>query len=403
MLLSSRISQRDYSLFVFCSKTAGGLFFFINTWVAIGLTGQVNTVSLNLLAAVLPSIFLSVYFGRLADRLDPFFLIKGSEILRLVVMTCYGLLLILKIAISVPLVVVVSFVMSIALELQLIAWRAAVYHSARGGSTLAFNSASVKWGQAGVILGAASAGLIYSETGPFGVITVTALFYMASLSVISRSIKKESVIVENQFEPARVLFRAKDVKRIIANKALIFYYSIILINVSYLYFGNALLAPFVGNQLKLNAVSYGVIDASYSIGAIVGAVIFGWLPGRLSQRATLIIGLTSQGLALILFSFSEKLYTAAFLYFAFGASCQSSIICLTAAQALTHKNHQGQIYSFFNTATGVVGLIIFLLSYKIINSSTPGYIFLALGIICSLVALVIIIFSQFQKFNLREP
>ena len=365
----SQISVPAYATVIFFSRAGTGIFFFINTWVVIDLTGYATSAAISLLIATLPSLFLSMIIGSMADKYPAIKLVLFSECTRCLTLLVYASLFVMDRA-SPAFAYSVSFLMSICAEIQLLSWRVILATFATHEKNFKLNALSVTSGQAGVIIGATGSGMLFVTLGPTFTIAIASTIFWASSCCIAymakalhspcaSAITKISTLNHLVAHLRSIL---EGFQYITQQPRLIGYYLLILLNTNILYMSNALLAPFVKGPLNLNANAYGQIDAAYSIGAIIGGLIIVKLTQRLGTLKITLLGLTTLALSLFIFAQSEAFLLAFFSYIGIGLGCQTSIVSLSHAQRITDPTLHGRAYATLNTLTGCFGVLIFILS-----------------------------------------
>ena len=365
----SQISAPAYATAMFFSRAGTGIFFFINTWIVIDLTGQATSAAISLLIAVLPSLFLSMTIGSMADKYPAIKLVLFSECTRCLTLLVYASLFVMDRA-SPAFAYSISFLMSICAEIQLLSWRVILATFATHEKNFKLNALSVTSGQAGVIIGATGSGMLFVALGPTFTIAIASTIFWASSCCIAYMAKAlhspcASAITKIS-TPNHLVAHLRSIlegfQYITQQPRLIGYYLLILLNTNILYMSNALLAPFVKGPLNLNANAYGQIDAAYSIGAIIGGLIIVKLTQRLGTLKITLLGLTTLALSLFIFAQSEAFLLAFFSYIGIGLGCQTSIVSLSHAQRITDPTLHGRAYATLNTLTGFFGVLVFILS-----------------------------------------
>lgn len=369
------ISAPLYATAVFFSRIGSGLFFFINTWIVIHLTGNSASAAISLLIAVIPSICLSIIIGSIADKFSAIKLVLSSEIMRFFILFSYASLFFAEYA--TPLLAYsVSFFMSICAEIQLMSWRVILAKHASHENNFKLNALSVTSGQAGVVAGATCSGIffvyfgasltIYIASGTFFISSIC-VAYLASTLHTPRPETNTKIDVLNS-----IIYHLRSIRDgfeyIAGQPNLIGNYLLMLLNINILYMSNALLAPFVKGPLNLTAEAYGKIDAAYSIGAIAGGLIIVRLTRRLGALRVTLLGLAIMAASLFSFARSDDFLVAFCSYIGIGLGCQTSIVSLSRAQRITATGLHGRSYATFNTVTGCFGVVVFMLSTQF---STP--------------------------------
>lgn len=400
----SRISAPIYATATFFSKTGGGLFFFINTWIVIELTGAPAGAAISLLVAVLPSIFLSMAIGGFADRYPPINIVLISEGLRSLILFLYASLYSADLA-SPLIAYSVSFLMAICAEIQLVSWRVILATYNPLSTHLRFNALSVTSGQAGVVIGAMCSGILFLHIGSTATIYIASMIFSVSTLCIFLLTKGP------QIQPSKSLIKAAPIepstRRVESTLGLISYiynrpslignYLLIILNINILYTSNALLAPFVNGPLKLSAKAYGLIDAAYSVGAILGSLIIVALSRYLGETKAIFSGLAVLAMSLLLFAQSYTFPVAFISYVGIGLGCQTSIICLSRAQRITDRALHGRTYALFNTLTGCTGVLVFSLSTRFTDDESLRSVFEYQAIAVAGVLLIFTIVKMYRS------
>lgn len=356
-----------YSITMTISKIGNGFFFFINTWLALELTGHVSTGAISLIMTIIPSLIFSPLMGVLVDYRRAEIIAATAEILRCVILLIYAVSYKWGI-VAVPLVYSVSFCVAFGSELQLLAWRAALARQTNSTQMLRLNAITVVCGQSGVVFGAATSGILFMNFGALSTLLLASLtFFIAGILTvfISRNItmrRSTLVTLSNKFNFRQHICELQaGFKHIFENPQISFFYLLILINITVLYSINSMLAPFVREELHLYSDAFGKIDASYSIGAIVGGLLVVRLANQYGYRICIMFGFIILAISLGLFSQANGLLLALVSYVGIGMSCQSSILLLTLAQKCTDTNYQGRVYATFNILNGFSGLVVYSL------------------------------------------
>lgn len=335
----------------------------------IDLTGYATSAAISLLIATLPSLFLSMIIGSMADKYPAIKLVLFSECTRCLTLLVYASLFVMDRA-SPAFAYSISFLMSICAEIQLLSWRVILATFATHEKNFKLNALSVTSGQAGVIIGATGSGMLFLALGPtFTIAIASTIFWVSSccIAYMAKALHSPCASAITKIStPNHLVAHLRSIlegfQYITQQPRLIGYYLLILLNTNILYISNALLAPFVKGPLNLNANAYGQIDAAYSIGAIIGGLIIVKLTQRLGTLKITLLGLTTLALSLFIFAQSEAFLLAFFSYIGIGLGCQTSIVSLSHAQRITDPTLHGRAYATLNTLTGFFGVLVFILS-----------------------------------------
>ncbi|MCA7952843.1 MFS transporter [Burkholderia seminalis] len=354
---------RLYGTAIAFAKIGTGLFFLINTWLVIEITGRPSSAAITLVMTILPSLLLSPAIGVAVDRRQPARLAWRAEVFRWVVLVGYGALYAAGEA-AAPLAYAVSFLVALGNEIQTLAWRAALVREAGPEQMFRLNALTVVTGQTGQILGAAASGIALAAIGPVATIGMTSATYLLSALcgfVVARRMRASAS--PDTFEKRarhRHLGDLRDGLRHIAQRpAIAFFYGLILANLTVIFGINAMLAPFVREELHLDAAAFGKIDAGYALGAIVSGFFVVRMAGWLGRRTVLLLAWLIAAVSLLVFAHCHGLAIAFIMYVGLGMSFQSSVIALSAAQRATDPLYQGRVGAAFNVLNGLAGLVVY--------------------------------------------
>ena len=125
----------------------------------------------------------------------------------------------------------------------------------------------------------------------------------------------------------------------------------------------ALLAPYARNILHSTARQFGWIEASLSIGCVLGAVFIPLAQQKIGFKATSTFAVSAISIGLICFSNNHHIAQAYLLNFIIGIGLSFWSLILTAAQHVTPLELQGRAQAAFNTLTSIAVVIIYLLMY----------------------------------------
>jgi predicted MFS family arabinose efflux permease len=314
--------------------------------------------------AILPRLLLSPVIGVIVDRGHPASLAYRAEFFRLAVLVVYGLLYRGGLATEV-LGYCVSFCMALGSEVQLLSWRAALARSVGREDLFRLNALTVVGGQTGQILGAAASGMLLAAIGASATIALTgATFFVSGILgfLVARHLAPGEQVSATPHPRGRYLDDLRDgIRHIVERPQIAFFHSLIIANMTVIYGMNAMLAPFVREELRFGAAAFGQIDAAYALGAIVSGAFIVRLSNRFGRRAILLSGLAVAAVSLFTFSQGQSFVLACAVYVCLGASFQTSVISLSAAQEATETAFQGRVSATFNTLNGLVGLAVYII------------------------------------------
>ncbi|WP_181156675.1 MFS transporter [Paraburkholderia sp. BL21I4N1] len=357
---------RLYGATTASSKIGTGFFFLINTWLIIDITGHASSAALSLIMTVLPGLLLSPLIGLMIDRGDPARLAYRADLFRWAMLLAYAALYAGRHATAAS-AYAISFLVALGNEVQVLSWRAALARNASADDMLRLNALTVVTGQTGQVLGAAASGIVLASIGAAATVCVASATYLLAgifgWLTARRLTAAEHVahLSESNGKPKRYWrdLRA-GLAHIVERPEIGFFYGLFVANMSVVFGMNAMLAPFVREELHLGAAAFGKIDAGYAVGAIVGGFFVVRLANRFGRRTVLLFSLGMAAACLLAFSACGGQVAAFAIYAGLGASFQSSVIALSTAQRATDSAYQGRVSATFNALNGLAGLVVYV-------------------------------------------
>nr|WKF61968.1 hypothetical protein HUO10_006500 [Paraburkholderia busanensis] len=378
---------RLYGATVASSRIGTGFFFLINTWLIVDITGRASSAALSLIMTVLPGLLLSPAIGLTIDRGDAARLAYRADLFRWAMLLAYAAIYASGHA-SAPLAYAISFLVALGNEVQVLSWRAALVRHAGADQVLRLNATTVVTGQTGQMLGAAASGVVLASIGAaatvavasvtyllaalFGWLTARRLTHAAGLPahlpahLPAQSARPAGTHAKHYWRDLRA-----GLSHIAERPEIAFFYGLFVANMSVVFGMNAMLAPFVREELHLGAAAFGKIDAGYALGAIAGGFFVVRLANRFGRRAVLLLGLGMAALCLLALAECRGQVGAFAAYAGLGACFQSSIVALSAAQCATDAAYQGRVSATFNAMNGLAGLIV----YAIVAASAGHHLY----------------------------
>lgn len=356
---------RHYGLAIAAAKIGTGLFFLVNTWLIIDITGHASSAAIALAMTVLPGIVCAPFLGVLVDRSQPARLAVGAELLRGGVLVVYAGLYKAGLA-TAAVGYGVGFCVALGNELQVLCWRAAIGRGASPAQLFRLNALTVAGGQTGQVVGAAASGFALLLLGGTATLLLTAITFFVS-AVFSVLVARRLACPEPAHAPRARGLRpwlaelGAGLRHIAQRPQIAFFYLLILANLTVIFGINGLLAPFVREELRLGPEAFGKIDAGYALGAIAGGLAVVRLSRRFGQRSVLLAAFLLAAASLWAFSHAQDLALALLAYVGLGLSFQSTVISLSAAQLAADPAFQGRVNASFGLLNGLVGLAVYAL------------------------------------------
>ncbi len=356
---------RHYGLAIATAKIGTGLFFLINTWLMIEITGHAASGAVALAITAVPGIVCAPFLGVLVDRSRPARLAVVAELLRGGVLVVYACLYKLGLA-TAAVGYGVGFCVALGNELQVLCWRAAIGRGAAPEQMFRLNALTVAGGQTGQVVGAAASGFALALFGGAATVLLAAATFLVSAVFGLLVARRLDVLEPAPASRARGLRPwladlGAGLRHIAQRPQIAFFYLLILANLTVIFGINGLLAPFVREELGLGPEAFGKIDAGYALGAIAGGLAVVRLSQRFGQRRVLLAAFLLAAASLWAFAHGTGLALPFLAYMGLGLSFQSSVISLSAAQLAADPAFQGRVNASFGLLNGLVGLAVYAL------------------------------------------
>ena len=121
-----------------------------------------------------------------------------------------------------------------------------------------------------------------------------------------------------------------------------------------------LLGPYSKAILHANVSQFGHIEASLSIGAVMGGFLVPWLADKYGILRASVLFTLILGLSYLWFSYNHVIVIAEFIYFMIGVAFGVWPVLITQAQQKTDIDYQGRLQSLFGSLSGLCILLIYL-------------------------------------------
>jgi predicted MFS family arabinose efflux permease len=397
---------RLYGATTASSKIGTGFFFLINTWLIIDITGHASSAALSLIMTVLPGLLLSPAIGLMIDRGDPARLAYRADLFRWAMLLAYAALYAGGHATAAS-AYAISFLVALGNEVQVLSWRAALARDASADDMLRLNALTVVTGQTGQVLGAAASGIVLASIGAAATVCVAGATYLLAgvfgwLTARRLAAAGHAAPISQGEGKSKHYWR--DLRaggaHIVERPEIGFFYGLFVANMSVVFGMNAMLAPFVREELHLSAAAFGKIDAGYALGAIVGGFFVVRLANRFGRRTVLLLGLGIAAACLLAFSACRGQVAAFAIYAGLGASFQSSVIALSTAQRATDSAYQGRVSASFNAINGLAGLVVYVIVAASAGHHLYRQLYLAQASALALLIPVVLLASRQRRIGL---
>ncbi|WP_035558722.1 MFS transporter [Burkholderia sp. 9120] len=398
---------RLYGATTASSKIGTGFFFLINTWLIIDITGHPSSAALSLIMTVLPGLLLSPVIGLMIDRGDPARLAYRADLFRWAMLLAYAALYAGGHATAAS-AYAISFLVALGNEVQVLSWRAALARNASADDMLRLNALTVVTGQTGQVLGAAASGIVLASIGAAATVCVASVTYLLAgvfgwLTARRLTAAGEVAHLSEGAGEGKPKHYWRDLRagvaHIVERPEIGFFYGLFVANMSVVFGMNAMLAPFVREELHLSAAAFGKIDAGYALGAIAGGFFVVRLANRFGRRTVLLLGLGIAAACLLAFSVCRGQVAAFAIYAGLGASFQSSVIALSTAQRATDSAYQGRVSASFNAINGLAGLVVYVVVAASAGHHLYRQLYLAQASALALLIPIVLLASRQRRIN----
>lgn len=361
LILFKKPAFMCYTLTCLLATLGAGMSFIAIPWVI--LQHHNNIVAMAIAAALFwgPNVLLSPLGGVLADRYPRVLVMIASNVLRIFFLTLLAFFTESHLIAS---LYIVSIISGIGLSFYIPAAMAFVREIVNKKELLYANASVDMAYEIGNMGGMALGGILVSFLSISNVLLLNAGIF--GLSSLLLCFLPKKVYRKELAEKPPILRFVKDMKQglvyLYKNRELMMLYSIQCLMMLQYMVAPILLAPFAKNMLHTTSREFGYIEATLSVGVIVGGFWVPWLQERFGFYRT------TQSLLFLLSSFylwfaiNRTIIWADIIYFLIGIAFGLWPLLVTRAQEATDLNFQGRVQSVFMC---IVGICI-LLTYAIL-------------------------------------
>lgn len=389
------LHKKAYALYAVASAVSSigtGMQFLVDSWLALQLVGANYAVALVLIFSALPGIVLSPVIGLAVDRLDRKFLASGMDLFRGTVLLLVFLLWWFKL-LQAWHIYLMTFLMATGDQVFFSSTRGLIREILPKELLLSANATTVTMIQLGMSLGAATGGLVIAIYSPGAVIVLNAISFLISGSCIinmrrgyvsPRVALVHSTGFQGLFDDLKAGVDYISQHTFLVRPYLALFSLTMTISVM-----NVLLAPFAKDVLHTGAAGFGYIDASFALGAVLGALFLPLFTRWVGEKPLMVLGVAATGGGLILFALAKTLIVAIIAYFLIGICFQVRILHSTNAQRNVDVDYQGRVATFFYTIFALITLVIYSIMGFLQEVLSQRYLYAFQGIFLFLVTLLI--------------
>jgi MFS family permease len=369
------------------SATGYGFHFVAISWLVLLLHGTAVDLAILLIAGMVPATLVSLHGGVLVDRYDRRRVAQVMDLFRAGVVALVPLLAAAGV-LQIWQLYVVTFAVGLGNSLAAPAYSALLPEVIENEDLVRGNGLWQAATQIGALAGAGFGGLVVAYVSPYAAFWVDVGSYLVAAALLQCVQRR---IVAHASATSRGTVREELVEglRLLVEDRLLLWVGVfsalptIMIGVV-----NVIQAPFARDALQAGAVGFGLLDASFGAGALVGSLLSLRLLAKVKG-----VGLHSQvlmatGLLGLLLSVMPELRSALATNALLGISViLANIIYPAFVQARTPGSHVGRVLSTVQWLSSVVYLLALLGVGHVVNLLGPRVAYAGVGIVLVLAGL----------------
>lgn len=355
---------RWFILQCFFVNIGSGLLYINLTWIAVKIYNNANSVALLMLSFWLPVVLLGPLAGVIVDRFPRKLIMNLCNGLRALLLIIFFIMTSQNAHLTLWLICVLNICSGIASAFVMPAIMTFVREVVCKKKLLYANATTDIAYEVGNVVGMGAAGFIIAYTSLSIAILINACCFVCSLvfMLIAKTPKTDSKdLTEKHWLSGLVRDYVLGLRYLGDNSKLCFLYLVQLFVFAVFLTSPVLLAPFAKSLLHANIGQFGGLEASISIGAVIGGVVAPWLAERWGNNKTCMILLFIMLAGYLLFCRNRQLFDADLLNVFIGFSFASWPLLITMAQSQTQFSYQGRVQSTFNSLSGLFIIFIYLM------------------------------------------
>lgn len=388
-------SFRFYIISCALSMFGNGLTYVAMTWLLVKGNHQVSSVAFLMTCFWVPNIVLGPLAGVLVDKYSRKHILLFCNFSRAFILVCFWY--IYPSDPPVYAIYTLEFFSGSILSLYLPAAMTLVREVVDKERLLYANSAVDMAYELGAIAGMGASGLIMAFTSVSMTFLINAICYLlAAGSLLLVPIQKSCQ------EPRKDKSLLKDLVSgflyVIKQPELLVIYGIqMLFFVSYMT-APILLAPYAKEILHASVGEFGYIEAAMSLGAVLGGIFTPYFCEKFGFIRVMLFETLLSSISFYCFSHNFYLTQAVIWYSFIGFGFSAWAMLITAAQEKTEFAFQGRVQSLFNSVSGCLILMVYLLLGLVGELITISQLYW-IEVVLMLLSLVLIFY--FKKYHFR--
>lgn len=318
-LLFNIPSFKNYFVSSFFAAFASGMFFILMSWYIYNFTDSAFATGLFFIAYTIPGLFLSSYVSAYLEKFDNKTVCQYSDFCRALLMLVVCAYFVFDVDFIYALYAF-SFLMAVFDNAFMPSIGALIRRIVKKDNVGRANIFGSVASQVGAVSGAGVCGLAIAYFGPiYTLVFMSFLFFTSGVLIYFITVEKEEAAQAEKSQDRGIKY-IFDVFRFLKDKN---FFKLLIAQqvVAYLvvYSCNTLLPKFVVEDIKGSIVDFGVIDAFWGCGAVIGGMLLGVLYKKFSAKLIGFTALFIFGVLLLSLSSSSSLYVACINYGLLGA------------------------------------------------------------------------------------
>ena len=364
--LQKRLAVFQYPAFCYFAASCAlatvgtGLSYIAMTWMVLRDHNRISALAILMFCFWLPNVLLSPFVGVIIDRFRGRQHVIGlSNGLRGLVLLGFGYWLIHHERLID--LYLLALILGTAFSVYLPATFRLVREMVPEESLLYANATIDTIYEIGNIIGMGAAGILIAYFSCVGALLINGVLFVLS-AILLLCIRARHLTQSGSGNEGTSFFQdfILGMRYLGSNRAIMIIYTVQLLLFVEFLTAPVLLAPFAKNVLHASVGQFGQLEASLSLGAVIGGFFLPWLADKFGALRVMIIGIMVLGAGFILFSETRILHVAQCIYFCIGFALAIWPIALTTAQNLTDIHYQARVQSCFSSLSGLCILIIYL-------------------------------------------
>ncbi|MDN3576670.1 MFS transporter [Chitinimonas viridis] len=351
---------RKYSAATVLSAIGNGMHFVAMSWFLYQHTGAVTSIGLMLITSMLPAMFLSPIAGVLVDRWNEKWICVAVDTLRGLIFACLVLALYYDHWVL-PAIYISAFLVATCNLFYSPALSAMVRDISTKENLLNANVLGSTSQQVGLLCGASLGGFLVAEAGAVNVILLNAASFFVSAMLIAWIRKTSHEHSKSAPRSRHAWGELRETLEYVKQHRFIIWLAVVqMLDTVVLCVTNTILPVFVSKELAGGPEAFGLIDAAWGGGAILGGILLSYLARHVDRHKIMIIGPAALALLLMVFLTSQNTAQAIVGYFLLGLCvCAVGINTNTVLVADVDPAYFGKIKSAIAMFISYISLAVY--------------------------------------------